>query len=196
MSNMNFNHLEDDKLFKRFNRGDYDAFNEIYTIYSPSLYRHALKMLKDSEVAKDVIQEVFTSLWVNRRTIVFSSSPKSYLYTSVRNKILDIIAKQKSETLYIASLDKFIQKGSFITDNLIREKELEAIINQEILNLPEKMREVFELSRNEYKSYAEIAQELGIAENTVRKHITKALSRLRPKISDLLILAFTLKYFF
>nr|WP_262903826.1 RNA polymerase sigma-70 factor [Sphingobacterium bovistauri] len=181
---------------KKFNDGVYDAFTEIYIRYSPELYRHALKMLKDRESAQDVIQEVFTNLWINRNSIVFNSSPKSYLYTSVRNRILDIIAKEKSENKYIASLDHFIQSGNYITDNLIREKELESVINQEISNLPAKMRVVFELSRKEYKSYADIAQELGMAENTVRKHITKALSRLRPRISDFLILAFTLKYFF
>jgi len=196
VSKINFKNLEDDELLMKFNNGVYDAYTEIYTRYSPALYRHALKMLNDRASAQDVIQEVFTNLWINKSSISFNTSVKSYLYTSVRNKILDLIAKEKSQTNYLASLEDFILKGYYITDNLIREKELEAIINKEISSLPNKMREVFELSRKEYKSYADIAQELGMAENTVRKHINKALSRLRPRISDLLILAFTLKYFF
>jgi len=193
---INFENLKDDELLEKFNNGDYDSFTEIYTQYSPELYRHALKMLKDKASAQDVIQEVFTNLWINKSSINFNTSPKNYLYTSVRNKILDLIAKGKSQTKYIASLQDFIHNGHYITDNLIREKELEGIINKEISNLPPKMREVFELSRRENKSYTDIAQELGMAENTVRKHITKALSRLRPRISDFLILAFVLQYFF
>lgn len=196
MRDINFNNWEDNELLMRFNNGDHDAFTEIYILYSSALYRHAIKMIKDREVAQDVIQEVFTNLWINRNTINFNTSPKNYLYTSVRNKILDIIAKEKSETKYIASLEEFIHHGNYTTDNVVREKELEIVINQEISNLPPKMRVVFELSRKEYKSYSEIAQELGMAENTVRKHITKALSRLRPRISDFLVLVFTLKYFF
>ncbi|MBD1428775.1 RNA polymerase sigma factor [Sphingobacterium litopenaei] len=196
MSKINFKNLEDDELLMKFNNGVYDAYTEIYTRYSPALYRHAHKMLNDRASAQDVIQEVFTNLWINKSSISFNTSVKSYLYTSVRNKILDLIAKEKSQTNYLASLEDFIHKGYYITDNLIREKELEAIINKEISSLPNKMREVFELSRKEYKSYADIAQELGMAENTVRKHINKALSRLRTRISDFLILAFTLKYFF
>lgn len=196
MEKINFENLKDEELLEKFNNGVYDAFTEFYTRYSPELYRHALKMLKDRESAQDVIQDVFTNLWINKDIIVFKSSPKSYLYTSVRNKILDIIAKQKSENKYITSLDHFIKNGNFITDNLVREKELEAIINQEILYLPVKMRLVFELSRKDYKSYSQIAQELGMAENTVRKHITNALRRLRPRISDFLIISFALRYFF
>jgi len=182
-------------LLISFNEGNFDAFSEIYVRYSSDLYRHALRMLNDKESAQDVIQEVFTNLWINKSSINFKSSPKNYLYTSVRNKILDLIAKEKSQTKYIASLEDFIHNGNYITDNLIREKELAAVIEQEITNLPPKMREVFELSRKEYKSYADIAQELNMAENTVRKHITKALSKLRPKISDYLAIAFVLKYF-
>ena len=195
MKSINFKDLEDDKLLNLFNNGFYDAFTEIYIRYSPELYRHALRMLNDKESAQDVIQEVFTNLWINKSSINFKSSPKNYLYTSVRNKILDLIAKEKSQTKYIASLEDFIHNGNYITDNLIREKELAAVIEQEITNLPPKMREVFELSRKEYKSYADIAQELNMAENTVRKHITKALSKLRPKISNYLAIAFVLKYF-
>lgn len=196
MRDINFNNCENDELLERFNNGDYDAFTEIYTLHSSILYRHAIKMIKDREVARDVIQEVFTNLWINRNIIKFNTSPRNYLYTAVRNKILDIIAKDKSEKKYIASLEEFIHQGNYTTDNIIREKELAKVINQEISNLPSKMRAVFELSRKEHKSYAEIAQELGMAENTVRKHITKALSRIRPAISDFLVLAFTLKYFF
>jgi RNA polymerase sigma-70 factor (ECF subfamily) len=195
VKSINFKDLEDDELLNLFNNGFYDAFTEIYIRYSPELYRHALRMLNDKESAQDVIQEVFTNLWINKSSINFKSSPKNYLYTSVRNKILDLIAKEKSQTKYIASLEDFIHNGNYITDNLIREKELAAVIEQEITNLPPKMREVFELSRKEYKSYADIAQELNMAENTVRKHITKALSKLRPKISDYLAIAFILKYF-
>ncbi len=196
MNNTNFKNLKDEELSISFNNGNYDAFTEIYVRYSADLYRHALKMLKNRERAQDVIQDVFTNLWVNRSSINFNTSPKNYLHTAVRNNILDIISKEKSENKYISSLDAFIQNGNYTTDNLIREKELRAIIDQEISYLPPKMREVFELSRKEHKSYADIAQELGMVENTVRKHITKALSRLRPKFINFLILAFTVKYFF
>lgn len=196
MNNTYFKNLKDDELFNELNNGNYDAFTEIYVRYSRDLYRHALKMLQDREGAQDVIQEIFTNLWMNKSSINITTSPKNYLYTSVRNRILDILSKEKSKSKYLSSLDDYIQTGNYITDNLIREKELIAIIDKEICNLPPKMREVFELSRKEYKSYTDIAQELGMAENTVRKHITKALSRLRPKITDFLILAFTLKHFF
>lgn len=196
MNQLYFQNLKDDELITSFKNGDYDAFTEIYVRYSPELYQHALKMLKDRDAAQDVIQDIFSNLWTNKDSLYIHSSPKNYLYAAVRNKILDVISKEKSASKYLSSLGDFIENGNYTTDNLIREKELAVIIENEITNLPQKMREVFELSRREHKSYADIAQELGIAENTVRKHITKAIGRLRPKLSDYLILAFTLKYFF
>lgn len=167
--------------------GNEEAFNEIYRRYSAGLYLHALKMLRDRDEAQDVIQEVFTRLWSKGETLVLSTSLSSYLYTAVRNKILDIFSHDKLVARHQQSLQAFIDKGEFITDNLIREKELASIIEREIADLPPKMREVFELSRKGHLSYAEIAEDLDIAENTVRKQISKAIARLKPRLADFLI---------
>ncbi len=139
-------------------------------------------MLRDRDEAKDVIQEVFTRFWYKRSTIDLTGSLKSYLYKAVTNRIRDIILHEKVVKRHEESLQSFIDKGEFITDNWIRERELIALIEQEVSKLPLKMREVFELSRSQNKSYSEIASELQISENTVKKHISKALKKLRPKL--------------
>jgi RNA polymerase sigma-70 factor (ECF subfamily) len=77
-------------------------------------------------------------------------------------------------------------------DYLVREKELGQLIENEIVRLPEKMQEVFRMSRQSHLSHKEIAQGLGLSETTVKKHVNNALKVLRPKFGTLLSLAYFL----
>jgi RNA polymerase sigma-70 factor (ECF subfamily) len=169
------------------------AFAEIYQRYKGVLFLHAYRMLGDQEEAKDILQELFTTLWVNRKSIKLTSSFSSYLYKAVRNKILDVIAHRKVEQKYITSLVDFIENGECITDQQVREKELTVLIEREVSLLPPKMRAVFELSRNTDLSYKEIAEELHISDKTVKKQVSNALTILRQKLDIAFTLAFILK---
>jgi len=182
-----YKHLSDQELFDLFQAGNEDAFSNIYHRFKQPLYLHALKMLKDRDAAKDATQEVFAKFWSKRETLVLTNSLSSYLYTAIRNTVLDIISHEKVANRYQQSLEVFIGQGEFITDNWIREKELIALIEKEIARLPPKMRVVFELSRKEHLSYAQISEELDVSENTVRKHITKALKKLRGKLKAIVV---------
>jgi len=188
MANRPYKDLSEQELFDLIQESDEGAFSEIYQRYKQPLYLHALKMLKDRDEAKDVIQEVFTKLWLKREDLVLTTSLLSYLYATVRNKILDAISHEKVIAKYEQSLQIFIDKGEFITDNWIRERELTILIDKEIAELPTKMRVVFELSRKSHLSYAQISKELDVSENTVRKHITKALKKLRDKLEVIMII--------
>ena len=169
---------------------DDQAFAEIYERYKGVLYMHAYRMLGDEEEAKDVLQELFTTLWGHRKEIKITSSFSAYLYKSVRNRIFDIIAHRKVEQRYVSSLASFIENGECVTDNQLREKELTVMIEKEVSLLPPKMRQVFELSRNENLSYKEIADELKISDKTVKKQVSNALNILRQKLDIAFIVTF------
>src|SRR5690606_37959029 len=87
--------LEDKNLFSLLQRGDVQAFNLLYDRYSPVLYTHARRMLQDDDLAKDVVHDLFAMLWYKKEDIKIDSSLKSYLYRAVRNKVLDLFAKEK-----------------------------------------------------------------------------------------------------
>jgi RNA polymerase sigma-70 factor, ECF subfamily len=161
---------------------DGEAFAEIYQRYKAPLFLHAYRILGNDEEAKDVLQELFATLWVRRNSIDLKTSLSSYLYKSVRNRIFDLIAHKRVEERYIHSLATFIEEGVCITDQQIREKELGEIIEKEVSLLPQKMREIFQLSRNEHLSYKEIAVELKISDKTVKKQVSNALNILREKL--------------
>lgn len=182
--------FSDQELTILLKDGNALAFTEIYNRYKGLLYIHAYKRLYNREAVNDVIQELFTALWNKRETITFTGQLSGYLYTSVRNRVIDILSKQRSESAYIQSLQNFIDQGEDVADHLIREKQLIEVIEKEISLLPPKMREVFELSRKAHLSHREIAERLNLSELTVKKHVNNALKILRTKLGLLIFLYF------
>jgi RNA polymerase sigma-70 factor (family 1) len=177
-----YNAYSDHKLSLLLNQGDRKAFVEIYDRYYSLLYLYAYKKLKEREEAKDAVQDVFIALWNRREEIRFDISLSGYLYRSVRNRALNIFAHKNIESKYLASLDEYLKANHEGTDYLIREKEIAALIEIEINNLPLKMREVFLLSRTENLTYKEIAEKLNISETTVNTQMKRALKALRTKL--------------
>lgn len=178
----------DNDLVDLLKSGNKDAFNEIYKRYWPLLYRHARSMLRDDEDATDVVQEIFTVLWAKSAELNQMNSLKAYLYTSVRNKIIDSLNRDKVKSNYLLSLQHFAENGHCYTDEMVLEKELIRIIDEEIAQLPAKMRRVFEMSRKSHLSYKQIAEEAEISEETVKTQIHKALKILRGKFKHLFFL--------
>lgn len=187
-----YKELSDQELFDLLKDNNQAAFTEIYDRYKEVLHRYAYKWLQDRDAVKDVIQDLFTLIWTKRDTMTFNQNLSGYLYISVRNAILRKIQQEDRKNTYANSLQEYADKGISITDHLLREKQLKSIIEQEIAALPEKMREVFELSRNEHLSHAEIAEKLGISEQTVRVHVKKALKILRGRLGIYMFLYFLL----
>jgi len=180
----------DQELTALLKQGDELAYTEIYTRYWPLLFRHSNKMLHDDDQAMDVVQDVFATLWFNHEALVFEVSLSAYLYTAVRNRTVNVINKSKLQTNYLASLQSFIDRGSFVTDETVRFNELASEIEGEIAKLPPKMKEIFELRRTAGLSYKQIAIQMGISDETVKTQVARALKVLRAKFGSLLILPF------
>lgn len=174
--------LTDLELTKLLVSGDSKAFIEIYDRFQSLLYVYACKITADKEEAEDIVQEVFIYLWDKRTTIILRSSISSYLYTAVRYKFFNLLDHKKIRKDYTQSFQNFLDQGEYITDNYIREKEFSQVIEKEIAALPDKMREVFELSRRHNLSRKEISEKLSISEKTVKNQITNALKILRGKL--------------
>ncbi len=185
-----WNKMSDAELLTRLTDEDHAVFAEIYGRYRAVLFAHAYKIIQDEDVAKDVVQELFTNIWMRRQDLQIRTTLSAYLYTSVRNRVLDYISHQNVEDRYLNSLSDFIEKGEWVTDEQMREKELSELIDKEIALLPTKMRQVFELSRFQEYSYNEIATELDISDKTVKKQVHNALQILRKKLDFALFFGF------
>jgi DNA-directed RNA polymerase specialized sigma24 family protein len=85
--------LTDPELFERLKSDDHQAYSEIYKRYNLVMLNHAHNRLRNREEAKDVVHEIFTLLWSKRANLVLSHNLAGFLYTSVRNLILNHIAR-------------------------------------------------------------------------------------------------------
>jgi len=180
--------LSDTEITDLLKLGDQGAFTEIYNRFKGLLYIYACKITRDDDIAEDLVQDIFIYLWDKRQTINFTSSISSYLYSAIRYKFFDLVDKQKVRADYVQAFQLFLDKGEFLTDNYITEKELSATIEKEIANLSAKMREVFLLSRKENLSNKEIAERLNISEKTVKNQLSTALKTLKVRLGLLTFL--------
>ncbi|MBK0383644.1 sigma-70 family RNA polymerase sigma factor [Pedobacter sp. SD-b] len=174
--------FNDAELTALLKEGDRDAFTEIYNRYHWLLHIHTYKWIRNREEAKDIIHELFSTIWMKHDQLSFGPNLSTYLYAAVRNRIFNLLSHKKIESAYIVSLGSFIEKGECVTDHLVRESQLSKVIEKQIAAMPLKMRHVFELSRKQNYSHKKIAYELDISEQTVRKHIQHALKVLRFKL--------------
>jgi RNA polymerase sigma-70 factor (family 1) len=182
-----YNTFSDLQLTSLLKEGDRVAYTEIYDRYIYTLLNHAYNKTRNREEAKDAVHEVFAMLWSNRARVDNVANLSGFLYTSLRNTILNHIAHKGVQSKYMFSLLQ-LSKEEAETDHLVREKQLAELIEKEIAALPPKMREVFTLSRKAHLNHKEIAERLQISEQTVSKHITNALKVLRLKLGIIVYL--------
>lgn len=176
----------DEELFVLIKEGNHTAYTQIFDRFYSLLYLHALKVLLDEDEAKDLVQELFEMIWLKRSSLTVNGSVSAYLYASTRNMVLNQIAHKKVKNRYLDALGEFIGQEEYHTDFYVRERELKRIIEKEISALPQKMSEIFKLSRTEYLSHKEIASRLHLSELTVKTQVKRALRILKPKLGFLI----------
>lgn len=186
-----YNNCTDNELAALLINGDQRAYTQLYNRFKGILYVHAYRILQDKEDAKDIVQELFTVLWVKRDSLTLKTGIASYLYAAVRNRVFDKISSKKVESRYFESLKDFSLEEGYSTDSVMQEKELSALIEKEIAALPDKMRQIFELSRKNNLSHKEIATQLILSDKTVKKQVNNALRILRLKLGSLNTIFFT-----
>lgn len=183
---IHYQKLIDQELTALLSKGDPYAYTEIFERYKQLLIKHAFQITQNKDEAGDIVQDVFLNLWQKKDELQIQRSLSAYLYKAVQNRVFDLIARKQVAEKYQKSIASFIEEGQCITDEQLREKELAALITKEIDALPKKMREIFLLSRQEEKSYKEIAEQLQISDQTVKLQIHNAVKRLKTRISSLL----------
>lgn len=178
------------ELFRQFQQGHTAAFEEIYKRFSGLLYQHAFRMLANEADAQDIIQDVFANLWTKRAELNIPASPAAYLYVSTRNKVLNVISGKRSYQHHLDHLKQFISETDSSTIEQLNERELLLCIEKEVQQLPAKMREVFELSRKATLSHREIAQQLELSPETVKKQVSNAVRILKHKLVHFIFFLF------
>lgn len=180
---INYAALDDASLLELMKDGDQEAFTTIYNKYWYPLMQHVMKAVRIYSEAEDIVQEIFVSIWKNRARLEIRGALSTYLFNSGRYMAIRNIERNVTRSNYLQRLSDQIDNGGVPSpETLLHMRELEERIEQAIESLPGKMKEIFNLSRKQQLSYREIAAQLGVSEETVRKQISNALNRLRIQV--------------
>jgi RNA polymerase sigma-70 factor, ECF subfamily len=176
-------------IASRIKLGDEQAFELLFRKYYVRLCGFANKFLNDPEEAKNIVQDVFVKVWEGREEIDMDDSLKSYIFKITQNLSLNKLARNKVESKFVEIYKHVYINGKDLSaiESLIG-KELENNISIVIDNLPDKCKEVFELSRVEGLKYNEISEKLHISVKTVEAQMSKALRILRVELKDYLVI--------
>lgn len=162
-----------------FRNGSEKAFRKIFMAYDTRLTAYASKICITRQDAEEVVQDVFTSLWEHRANMEDNIS--GWLITVCRNKALKSLRRQILHT-DISNLPKVPADLSDPLQQLYFQ-EIERYIHTIIQSLPPMRKKIFLMSRDEDKSYQQIADELGISVLTVKKQVSLALAHLRTQVT-------------
>ncbi len=179
------------RIIRRIRNGDAKVFEELFNVYYHRLMLYAISYVEKSQVAEDIVQEIFFSIWKNRKDNLINTSVSSYLFRAVHNRSIQYLRHQKVKSDYeerhllkIKEAEMLYHLAGDYQYSEIQYNEIEKILRQTFDTLPDKTREIFKLSRENNTSNRKIAEILQIDVKTVEYHISKTLKILRHALND------------
>lgn len=166
-------------LLKQIAEDDESAFRTVFDHYKEPFHATAFKMTRSADVAEEIVQEVFVTLWVKRKLVATAKKPEGYLFTILHNSIYNHFRKLVQERKLKSKIGKSEEGSENLIETLLFEKENRNILENVISRLPPKQRIIYKLAKQEGVSREEIAKQLNISPNTVRNHLATAVDYLR-----------------
>ncbi|MDP9077771.1 MAG: sigma-70 family RNA polymerase sigma factor [Bacteroidota bacterium] len=161
-------------LIKQLQQGDERAFTLLYDQYSKPIYRNILRLVKDQEIAQELLQDLFLRVWERRAAIKIEGSFKSYLYKVSENLVYKHFRKIAQDNRLVEKLiASSVQYETNVEDSIVSRETIE-LLQKAIDNLSPQRKQIYTLCKLEGKSHEEVSKELGISTSTVNNHIVKA----------------------
>ena len=188
----------DKELLERISEDDSTAFTILYRRHWEGMFVVAAKALREKTDAADVIQDVFLSLWNRRHELKIEGSLTGYLHTAVRYKAIHHIEKNITRRDYLAVLADV--SVNWLPPNAevdLQLEELQKALSTVVTRMPPKMQQVYILSRQQQLSHKEIAEQLSVSVETVKKHIQHALQLIKAALQYVpSVVSLLLSFFF
>ncbi|MGM0377402.1 MAG: RNA polymerase sigma-70 factor [Bacteroidota bacterium] len=181
--------IDEKSTIREIRLGNIEVFEKVFKQYFPRLKNYGIRLTGNPEQAEDLVQEAFATLWEKRYLLNDEGNLTSFLFKSVRNKILNHLEHQKVVDKYIKANHPDNQEQNLYMLNFLTDyeyKDLHQQMMQEIdkilATLPENCRKTFYMSRIEGMKNKEIAEELGLNIKTVEKHLSRTTKTLKSKL--------------
>jgi RNA polymerase sigma factor (sigma-70 family) len=178
---------DDNDLFALVKEDNERAYTELYNRYWQKLYFVAHKHLKSDADAREIVQEVFFTIWAKRKSLVIESFA-AYVSSMARYAVYVTLARKKRQAEKLSKEAIGTQVLSVALSDLLDNKWMLEKISALSSILPEKCRLVFIKNKLLDQSITQVAADLGISTKTAESHLTKALKVIRDKMGDAAIL--------
>lgn len=184
----------DERLGERISAGSESAFRELYYSYRDVLYKYALQLTRDAEVSKDIVSEVFLTIWKLKDNLKNINDIRAYAYVSCRNKSYDFLKYGSGLTsrreVSTADLQE-VSTDQTLSDQILRDiilKEHVSAVRKAVDTLPDQRKKVLQLFLFDGLAIQEIAEQLQITASHVRSTKAQALSQLKGMLESLIML--------
>ena len=155
------------------------AFDGLFRRYYTELYIFAKRLVLTDADSQDIVSEAYEDVWNNMARLEVDTV-RAFLYKNVRNKCIDHLRRLATRRNYVQLMSRITQEYD-MADRLTELHERECIINEVLDSLPDYTRQVFTACYVDHKKYIEVAEEMGISTNTVKKYIVRALRLIAEK---------------
>lgn len=164
---------------------DLAAFQKIYFLYYERLLKLACSFVKQTEVAEEIVDDVFVKIWSNRSKLNEVNNLTVYLYVAIKNQALNYNQANRMICIDIESVGFELKDISSSVEDILITAELAKVINDAVQRLPEQCKMVFKLVKEDRLKYRSVAEVLNISPKTVEYHMGNALKTIAAAISDL-----------
>lgn len=174
-------------LISKIQQNDVDAFKQLYEQYYSRVVAFIVGMVKKEDIANDLAQDVFVSLWLGRKRLDISQNLQNYIFVASRNAAINYL---KKEFAHVHEQIETAQEKIYVESNVedsIFAREINLLIEMVVSDMPKQRQLIYRMSREEGLNNNEIANKLGISKRSVENQLSIALKEIRQSISTYII---------
>ena len=170
--------------YKIVYENDQHAFAQLYVSSMPFLLQFANSIIKNKELAEEIVSDVFIRIWQKRANLKAVENFKLYLYISTKNTSLNYLSRHfRKETISLDEMSLNITTGAYNPEQLMVTSEVAKRIDEEIQKLPNRCKLIFKLVKEDGLKYNDIANLLNISVKTIDNQMAIALKKISSAIN-------------
>lgn len=171
-------------LIKKVSQGDKRAFTVLFDAHYKSLANYVFKLTESLEVAEEIVQDVFIKIWIKREELGHINSFSNYIFILSKNQTLNYLRKKANDQLKFKAWEKEFEGEALEEADHEQAEAFRLLIDRAIEQLPAQQKKIYLLSREERLKYDEIAAELSISSETVKKHVYLATKTIKEYVRN------------
>ncbi|MFA6275784.1 MAG: RNA polymerase sigma-70 factor [Pedobacter sp.] len=177
-----YNEYTESELIELLKQDDQQALSALYYTHVKKLKYFIQRTAQSPFLAEDIVHDTFIKIWENRLEIDSTKPFKPYLFTIAKRNLLNMLKRAQHETSIMSEIRKYSKDEENTTELQLDYNESNSLISEAINSLSGQCKEVFVRCKIQGLTYKQAAEELGITESTVNKHMNRALTLMREYI--------------